>query len=68
MAKAVKIYGDNHYMDGLIEVVRKCGKDQRSLLMSCARLFMENDHHKYAKETYIKMEDIQVSRRITPVT
>jgi intraflagellar transport protein 122 len=57
--KAVELLGSNGAMDELIEVARTLDpKSQGGLLMRCAGYFREHGNHKYAKELYVKTDQV----------
>jgi intraflagellar transport protein 122 len=53
------ILGDHNWLDDLIEKVRQLPKTAKKHLAQAAACFRKAGHHKYAKETYLKMDDIK---------
>ena len=56
---AITILGDNAWLPDLIDKVRQLNKSQRKHLALAAGYFRKHGHHAYAKETYLKMDDIK---------
>jgi len=56
---ALTILGDNIWLNELMEKVRQIHKSQRKLLAQAAAYFRKHGNHAYAKETYLKMDDIK---------
>lgn len=56
---AIGIYGDNSWLDELMDKVRQLNKLQRKELGQAAQYFHKLGHHQYAKETYLKMDDVK---------
>lgn len=63
-AKAVRIIGEAGWMEDLIEIARTVAESDTETLSECARYFRQHDHHQYAKETYLKMGDVQSLLRL----
>ena len=57
--KAVQIIGERGWVDDLIEVARTVPVDDIDTLRTCAEYFQDNGHHQFAKEVYLKMDDVQ---------
>lgn len=57
--KAIKIVGEAGMLEELIEVARVIDGKEVSALRKCADYFRLHGHHQYAKEVYLKMNDIQ---------
>lgn len=55
--QAISIYGDNGWLDELMEKVRTLLKLQKKALAQAAGYFRKHQNHQYAKETYLKMDD-----------
>jgi intraflagellar transport protein 122 len=55
---AVQIIGDNVWLDMLIDKVRALDKAEKKCLSMAGAVFRKHGHHEYAKETYLKMDDI----------
>mmetsp|Transcript_26127 Transcript_26127/g.60322 ORF Transcript_26127/g.60322 Transcript_26127/m.60322 type:complete len:1204 (+) Transcript_26127:58-3669(+) len=58
--RAIKIMGENGWVDDLIEVVRKLPKTDLTNLKQCAELFRHLGHHAYAKESILKCGDTKM--------
>ncbi len=56
---AISILGENGWLDELILKVRKMDKMARKQLAMAASFFEKHKNHAYAREAYIKMEDIE---------
>jgi len=56
---SITIMGDNIWLDPLMDKVRSLNKLQRKYLAQAAVYFRKHSHHQYAKETYLKMDDIK---------
>eukprot|EP00947_MAST-08B_sp_MAST-8B-sp1_P003615 g3615.t1 len=62
--KAVELLGMNGAMDELIEIARGLDASETQLLMRCAGYFREHGHHKYAKELYLKTNQVDELMRL----
>jgi intraflagellar transport protein 122 len=58
-ATAITIMGDNVWLNELMDKIRTINKSQRKHLAQAAAYFRKHGHHQYAKETYLKMDDIK---------
>jgi intraflagellar transport protein 122 len=57
---AITLLGDNQWLDLLIEKVRSLNKSQHlKQLQAAANYFRKFHQHQYAKETFLKMDDIE---------
>eukprot|EP00240_Pyramimonas_obovata_P000052 CAMPEP_0118949464 /NCGR_PEP_ID=MMETSP1169-20130426/49666_1 /TAXON_ID=36882 /ORGANISM="Pyramimonas obovata, Strain CCMP722" /LENGTH=1253 /DNA_ID=CAMNT_0006896109 /DNA_START=163 /DNA_END=3921 /DNA_ORIENTATION=+ len=56
--RAIAIIGKNQWADKLAEVMRLLQKGETKLLQTCAAYFRKWGSHGYAKETYIKLNDL----------
>ena len=66
--KAVAIMGRNHWWDKLNQVVGQLGGQdpaQQTALRMCAAFFLKAGQTQFAKETYVKLRDYQVSACMT---
>ncbi|GBG34100.1 Intraflagellar transport protein 122-like [Hondaea fermentalgiana] len=57
--KAVRLVGEAGMLDELIEVARVMDAKELVALRKCADYFRHFGHHQYAKEVYLKMNDVQ---------
>jgi len=62
--RAISIVGENGCLDELIEVARIIDKENAAALRKCADYFREYGHHQFAKEVYLKINDIQALMRL----
>jgi len=62
--KAIEIVGEAGCLDELIEVARVIDKKDTELLRKCAWYFTKYGHHQYAKEVYLKMNDVQALMKL----
>jgi len=58
-AKAVKIYSEHKYVDGLQSVSRKLPKTEMKLLKQCAEVMHMRGANQMCKEIYLKINDIK---------
>lgn len=57
---AITLLGDNKWLDALMDKVKQLNpKLQKKYLQQAANYFRKHGHHKYAKETFLKMDDIK---------
>ena len=56
---AITILGENGWLEELAQKIRKVDKAARKQLTLAASFFEKHAHHAYAKEAYLKMEDIE---------
>lgn len=56
---AISLLGDHGWLQELMDKVRQLNKSQRKHLAAAAAYFRKAGHHAFAKETYLKMDDIQ---------
>lgn len=57
--KAAVICGERGWLNELMEVARVVDKTNTEVLKKCAEFCRQRGNHKFAKEVYIKMDDIQ---------
>ncbi|CAD8208598.1 unnamed protein product [Paramecium pentaurelia] len=58
--KAIELYGQNKYLDGLINVCRMLDRQENSdNIVLCANYFKKLKHHGGAKEAYLKLNDLK---------
>mmetsp|Transcript_12222 Transcript_12222/g.20266 ORF Transcript_12222/g.20266 Transcript_12222/m.20266 type:complete len:1132 (-) Transcript_12222:126-3521(-) len=56
---AISILGENKWLDELANKMRKLDKLKRRELTMAAQFFEKHKAHSYAKETYMKIEDVE---------
>jgi len=56
---AIKLFGDNEWLDAMMEKVRTLGKMQRKEIELAAAYCRKYKNHEYAKELYLKINDVE---------
>eukprot|EP00033_Pygsuia_biforma_P001760 GCRY01001970.1.p1 GENE.GCRY01001970.1~~GCRY01001970.1.p1 ORF type:complete len:1226 (+),score=346.97 GCRY01001970.1:229-3906(+) len=56
--QAITLYGQQNLLDKVIEIARSIPKTDTEYLQQAAAIFVAQNHHQYAMETYLKLNDI----------
>ena len=57
--KAAMIAGEHGWLNELMEVARAVDKSNEAVLKKCADFCRQHNNHKFAKEIYVKLDDVQ---------
>lgn len=57
--RAIMIMGDRGWLDSLIDVCRQLNKNEVQAIKSCGQYFRKHGIHQYAKEAYLKINDLK---------
>lgn len=57
--KAIRIVGEQGWLDELIQIARSLPKHDNNALLACSQYLRSHGHHAYAQEVYLKMGDIK---------
>ena len=57
--EAAKIAGERGWLNEVMEVARAVDKTNAAVLQTCADFCRQHGNHKFAKEIYVKLDDVQ---------